>query len=338
MKESSVSVETYDEFKKRRDPPRWWTPKIDRTVLQELMQRNDLQPILHYGGWVALVVALGYVSAALYNAGSLWCILAFFVYGTIYSMNNSHLHESLHGTAFKTKALNRIMFFITAAMEFRATTLTRWRHMHHHAWTIIKETDLEIQAPRPVKLWKVLIEFLYLGSTVSLWAILFLHSLGIVSKEAMKVVPRSEYQKMFWSSRACLALHLVPIVVAIAAQSWLPILLFTLPRLYGGFLIWALILAQHSGLAEDVLDHRLNTRTMRLNPVLSFLYLHMEYHTEHHMFPNIPFHALAKFRRHVEDQMPRAYSGLLETYKEEIPVLWKQRHNAQYFIHREMPG
>ena len=102
--------------------------------------------------------------------------------------------------------------------------------------------------------------------------------------------------------------------------------------------MWALILAQHSGLVEDVLDHRLNTRTMRLNPVLSFLYLHMEYHTEHHMFPNIPFHALGKFRSRVEDQMPRAYNGLLETCKEEIPVLWKQRHNADYFIHREMPG
>ena len=123
--------------------------------------------------------------------------------------------------------------------------------MHHHAWTIIKETDLEIQTPRPVTLWRVLIEFPYLGSTVSLWAILFLHSLGIVSKEAMKVVPKSEWQKMLWSHRACLALHLVLIVVAIAVQSWLP---------------------------------------------------------------NILFHSLAKFRKHVEDQLPRAYN------------------------HREMPG
>ena len=331
-------VETYEEFRKRKEPPKWWTPKIDRTVLQGLMQRNDIHAILAYGGWFALLAVLGYLSAALYNAGSAWCILAFFVYGTIFSMNNSHLHESLHGTPFKTKALNKIMFFITAAMEFRATTLTRWRHMHHHAWTIIKETDLEIQAPRPVKLWKVLIEFFYLGSTVSLFKILFLHSIGIVSTEAKRVVPKSDYQKMFWSSRACLALHIVPIAAALVLRSWLPILLFTVPRLYGGFLMWILILAQHSGLAEDVLDYRLNTRTMRLNPVLSFLYLHMEYHTEHHIFPNIPFHSLAKFRSHVEDQMPRAYNGLWETYKEEIPVLWRQRRNADYFIHREMPG
>jgi fatty acid desaturase len=273
----------------------------------------------------------------LYNAGSAWCILAFFVYGTIFSMCNSHLHESLHGTPFKTRLLNRIMFFLTTAMEFRATTLTRWRHMHHLAWTIIKETDLEIQAPRPVRLWKVLIEFLYLDSTISLLPILFLHSAGIPSREAKRVVPKGEYGKMFWSSRACLALHLAVIAAAIVLRSWLPILLFSLPRLYGGFLMWLLILAQHSGLAEDVLDYRLNTRTIHLNPVLSFLYLHMEYHTEHHIYPNIPFHSLSKFRRIIDDQMPPAYNGLWETYKEEIPVLWKQRREANYFIKRQLP-
>ncbi len=229
------------------------------------------------------------------------------------------------------------MFFLTTAMEFRATTLTRWRHMHHHAWTIITEADLEIQAPRPVRLWKVLIEFLYLDSTISLLPILLLHSLGIPSREAKRVVPKGEYRKMFWSSRACLALHLAVIAAAIVLRSWLPILLFSLPRLYGGFLMWLLILAQHSGLAEDVLDYRLNTRTIHLNPVLSFLYLHMEYHTEHHLYPNIPFHCLSKFRRVIDDQMPPAYNGLWETYKEEIPVLWRQRRDANYFIQRRLP-
>src|SRR5208282_4067406 len=112
------AVETYEEFKKRREPPKWWTPRIDKTVLQSLMQRRDLPAIFSYGGWLALTAALGYLSVMLYNAGSAWCILAFFVYGTIFSMCNSHLHESLHGTPFRTRPLNRIMFFLTTAMEF----------------------------------------------------------------------------------------------------------------------------------------------------------------------------------------------------------------------------
>jgi fatty acid desaturase len=183
----------------------------------------------------------------------------------------------------------------------------------------------------------VLIEFFYLDSISSLIPILFLHSFRISSGEAKRVVPRNEYRRMFWTSRACLLLHLAVIIIAIVTRSWLPVLLFTLPRLYGGVLIWILVLAQHSGLAEDVLDHRLSTRTIRLNPGLSFLYMHMEYHTEHHIYPNIPFHSLARFRSLIDDQMPFAYKGLWKTYRELIPVLWRQRRDANYFIKRSLP-
>ncbi len=331
------NFETYDEFSQKSTPPKWWKPQLDPTALKNLMKRSNFPAIMSYGGWFALLAVLGYSSAVLYLAGNVWCIPVFFVYGTIFSMNNSHLHESLHGTPFKTRIFNRIMFFSTTAMELRATTLTRWRHMHHHTWTIIKETDLEIQAPRPVKLWKVLIEFFYLQSTISLVSILFLHSFGIPSREAKRVVPKNKYRRMFCASRACLLVQLAPIVIAIVTRSWLPILLFSLPRLYGGARIWTLVLVQHSGLAEDVLDYRLNTRTIRLNPVLSFFYMHMEYHTEHHIYPNIPFHSLAQFRSLIDDQMPFAYKGLWRTYKEMIPVLWRQRHETNYFIKRTLP-
>jgi fatty acid desaturase len=91
-------------------------------------------------------------------------------------------------------------------------------------------------------------------------------------------------------------------------------------------------------MAEDVLDHRLNTRTVHLNPFLSFLYMHMEYHIEHHIFPTIPFHALAKFRTLVDSQMPRPCTSLWDAFRELVPVLWKQRHDATYYIHRELPG
>ena len=38
---------------------------------------------------------------------------------------------------------------------------------------------------------------------------------------------------------------------------------------YGGWLYLVFGLTQHAGLAEDVLDHRLNSRTVYMNPVLA---------------------------------------------------------------------
>ena len=75
------TIDTYDEFRKHNEPPKWWTPCIERSVLQGLMQRNNLPAILSYAGWFLLLGALGYLPAVLYQAGSAWCIMAFFVTG-----------------------------------------------------------------------------------------------------------------------------------------------------------------------------------------------------------------------------------------------------------------
>ena len=70
-----------------------------------------------------------------------------------------------------------------------------------------------------------------------------------------------------------------------------------LPTLYGGWLALSFGLTQHAGLAEDVLDHRLNSRTVYMNPIFRFLYWNMNYHVEHHMFPMVPYHALPSCTR-----------------------------------------
>jgi fatty acid desaturase len=199
--------------------------------------------------------------------------------------------------------------------------------------------DLEIQAPRPVKMWKVILEFFYLPSMIfALVPTLVLQSLGIATKNARHVVPENELGKLFWSSRFTLLVHLLVIALAVVLRSWLPVLLFTLPRMYGAGLQWALILTQHSGLAQDVLDHRLNSRSIRLNPFLSWLSMHMEYHTEHHIYPNIPFYSLAKFRAAINSQVPPAYQGLWRTYREEWPVLLRQQRDTDFFIKAKLPA
>ena len=302
--------------------PEWFVPDIERGDLKALMKRNNYRAFISHGFWLVLLAACGYV--AVLTRGSSWCIVAFFVYGIIFSTCNARWHESTHGTPFKTGFLNDIMYFIATAGEFRDVVFTRWSHSNHHSYTVITEKDLEIQVPRPVKMWKIWTDFFYLNSGPYFIFMLFSHSLGIATKDAKRVVPKSERARMFWAARACLGLHIAVVVLAIAVESWIPVLLFTLPRFYGGVLIWAFILTQHAGLAQDVWDHRLNTRTVHLNPIFSFLYMHMEYHIEHHIFPNVPFHALRKLHKLIENQLPISYGGLWAVFKEQLPVLMKQ--------------
>ena len=73
---------------------------------------------------------------------------------------------------------------------------------------------------------------------------------------------------------------------------------------------------QHGGLAEDVLDHRLNSWTVRMNRLHRYLYWNMNFHIEHHMFPSVPFHALPFLSVWVKADFPPTYPGFRATYRE----------------------
>ena len=85
---------------------------------------------------------------------------------------------------------------------------------------------------------------------------------------------------------------------------------------------------QHAGLANNVKDHRLCVRTATLNPIFSFLYWHMEYHIEHHMFPMVPSYNLKKLRQEIDKQLPKPFNGLFDFYKKVLPSLIKLAFNV----------
>ena len=51
-----------------------------------------------------------------------------------------------------------------------------------------------------------------------------------------------------------------------------PVVLIGGPRFYGACLFYVYGFTQHAGMGENVLDHRLNTRTVKLCVVNRFLY------------------------------------------------------------------
>ena len=94
---------------------------------------------------------------------------------------------------------------------------------------------------------------------------------------------------------------------------------------------------QHLGFTDDELDHRLNSRTIYINPVFRFLYWNMNYHVEHHIFPLIPYHALPKLHEKIKAQCPTPYPNMIAAYREILPTLAWQFRDSTYFIKRELP-
>jgi MocE subfamily Rieske [2Fe-2S] domain protein len=110
-----------------------------------------------------------------------------------------------------------------------------------------------------------------------------------------------------------------------------------LPSIYGAWLMPIYSLTQHAGLAENVLDHRINCRTVYMNPVSRWIYWNMNYHVEHHMFPLVPFHALPRLHEAIKSDCPPPYPSLLTAWKEIIPALLRQMSDHAYHVKRKLP-
>ena len=91
---------------------------------------------------------------------------------------------------------------------------------------------------------------------------------------------------------------------------------------YNGKPIWFMVNVTHHLAAKvDTKDHRLSTYSIKINPILSFLYWKMEYHLEHHMFPMIPSYNLKKLQDEIKDQLPKPFNGLYDFYKTILPAV-----------------
>jgi fatty acid desaturase len=156
--------------------------------------------------------------------------------------------------------------------------------------------------------------------------------------EEAAFVPEMEQYKVIRTARIWTAIYVATIVVALLTHSWIPIVLIGGPRVYGTFMHLIYGISQHAGLGENVIDHRLNTRTVLMNPINRFLYWNMNFHIEHHMFPMVPYHQLPALHEEIKGDLPTPYPSIWAAYKEIVPAILRQLKDQSYYIKRELPA
>jgi Na+-transporting NADH:ubiquinone oxidoreductase subunit F len=312
----------------------WYQCPVPRETMRTLLERRDGPAIRDTILWFALLLASGCGTYALW--GSWWAILPYLIYCPLYAAtSDSRWHESGHGTAFKTDWMNNALYEIASFMVKREATVWRWSHTRHHSDTTIIGRDPEILAPRPPNLK---------GFFLSLFCLhpdypqrLLMHFFGRMRADEKTYIPETEFPKVFLRARIYLLIYAASIGLSIYLRSTLPIFLICLPNLFGTWLLYLYAGTQHAGLAENVLDHRLNCRTVYMNPVNRYLYWNMNYHVEHHMFPLVPYHALPELHRVVKEDMPPPYGSIFGAWREIIPAVLRQMSDYTYHIKRRLP-
>jgi fatty acid desaturase len=314
----------------------WYHTDVPRKTMKELMQRSDWPAIRDTIVWIVAILLSG--AGGIYFWGSWWCVPFFFVYGTLYgSSSDSRWHECGHGTAFKTRWMNDAIYQIASFMMMRNPVIWRWSHARHHTDTIIVGCDAEIAVMRPPDLLRLILNFV---GIVDVWYSMIAisrNAVGILSADERSFTPEMEQPKAKVVARFHVAIYVVTATAALSTWSWLPLMLVGLPRMYGAWHGIMTGLLQHGGLADNVTDHRLNSRTVYMNPASRFIYWNMNYHVEHHMFPMVPYHALPRLHELIKHDLPAANRSILDGYREMIPAFMRQLRNEDYFLKRELP-
>ncbi|MCY0964611.1 fatty acid desaturase family protein [Parathalassolituus penaei] len=315
----------------------WYQTDIPRKTMKALMTRRDAPAIRDTLLWLALLVlfaGLGYLSW-----GTLWAIPCFVAYGVLYgSASDSRWHECSHGTAFKTRWMNDAVYQIASFMVFRESHVWKWSHARHHTDTIVVGRDYEIMAKRPVQIARLIAGLFGIPQTWGTLKSLLQHAGGDLNSEERNFIPLTEQTKVIRYARQTLLVHAAIIALALHLQSfYLVMVIGVLPSMYGVWIAFIFGLTQHAGLPENVLDHRLNCRTILMNPVFRFIYSNMNYHTEHHMFPMVPYHALPQLHELMKAELPVVYPSTFSAIREMLPALLIQTDNPEYDIQRELP-
>jgi fatty acid desaturase len=313
----------------------WYHSDLPRKRMKELMKRTDQPAIRDTVIWLGLMAVAAAIAVALWP--SWWSAPFWLIYGLLYaSGSDSRWHEAGHGTAFRTDWMNTVVHQIASFCLLRNPVLMRWSHARHHTDTIIVGRDPEIVAMRPPDLLKFAGLFFGLETILSFFRA-FRHAFVGLNEEEESFIPEAERHKVRQVALIWIAIFAGTLAVALVTSSVLPFMLLFGPVIFGSWHYVAVGFLQHAGMAEDVLDHRLNSRTVLMNPLSRFIYWNMNYHVEHHMFPMVPYHRLPDLHEAIRGDLPPPDRSVLAALGDVWHAFRMQRRDPGFRVEKRLP-
>ena len=324
---------------------KWYRCPIDPTVLRELSKPSDFQGFQMALGHLGLWLLTGAVSFY-FAVEQLWLgfLLTIFLHGTVGTFFSAPHHELCHGTVFKTKRLNEIFLRIFSTLGLQNFHIYKMSHSYHHRFTLHRIADKEVVLPKTPSL-----RFLYLLQLFTFNITGGFESRGLFptmrglfrvaadrmeqpynewGKELYAEFPEERLKAVHWA-RYLIAVHLSFALFAVLIGYPILILIVSLHPFIGNWLRYFVGAPMHCGLQSDVSDFRKCVRTITLDPISEFLYWHMNWHLEHHMFAAVPCYNLKKLYEAVAEDMPQPRT-LISSWQEMLEVVKHQEADPAY--------
>ena len=246
------------------------------------------------------------------SRGSAWMVGALWLHGVALVFLFAPLHESVHYTAFASRWINRRVAEAIGLLHFLPARYFRAFHLTHHQFTQDPERDPELSSPKPRNQGELLLAV----SGLPLWreqvTTLLRHSRGKASESFIKPAQRPRIVR---EARVHIALYLGLAVASLLLNTGALLWYWLVPMLLAQPMLRMFLLAEHTGcpLVPDMLR---NSRTTRSNALVRFLTWNMPYHSEHHAYAAVPFHALPALHERLKDRIAVQASGYTRVVRE----------------------
>lgn len=211
-------------------------------------------------------------------------------------------HELFHKSVFRSAKLNTILCKFFAILNWHNFYYFNYSHLMHHANTMY-ENDPEAPLPQGIKKREIilLITFnpMYIYRRVK---IVLQNSFGILPGEFGHYLSQNKVkkQKIKNFARWVFIFQLLSLAVFVYLNLFILIFLINLAPFICKLPNRMLEIVQHYKMETSVNDFRKNTRTVKVDPFSEFLYANMNYHVEHHLFPEMPYYNMHVTRNILE--------------------------------------
>ena len=340
--------------------PQWYRSKMDPDKFRKFSKRSNFKGFIQAGGHFGLFCITGLV-VYLSWVNSYWILfpIAIFIHGTISSFfKGTAVHELGHGTVFEKKWLNKFFLYIFSLISWWNPFDYAASHTYHHRYTLHPEGDREVLLPVHPNVGATFLFQMFTfnlitqpgrtfgkgGMLSAVWLTL-LSSLGkigsteVPANEWLEAVHSDQSEQKLASirwSRILLTFHIFVLTFAMLTELWILPFIITIPSYTANWLSYFLGLTQHCGLRQNTTDFRKNTRSIRLPKFFEFLYWHMNWHTEHHMYAGVPCYNLPHLADEIKKDMPEPKS-LVGAWKEMLLTWQIQKSNPKYAYDTPVP-
>jgi fatty acid desaturase len=213
-------------------------------------------------------------------------------------------HELFHGTVFTSKRVSGFLFKLFSVLTWGNFGYFAVTHPMHHRRTLAAD-DPEGQPERGIRkrdlFWGLTFD---VPGFIARLRVLVRNCFGTVRGPLANTLfapGTEERRKLIAGARTVVVFQLVTAAIFIAAKLYWLVLLINLAGFVGTICNRILAVAQHYKLStEETRNYLDNSRTIRVGPIFEFLYANMNFHVEHHIYPQIPYYNLPEVHERVQ--------------------------------------